>query len=337
VAGASAGTRQDIGHTLRTGRPELTTRAAALVPVEGGTDWPAPVRFRRVPEAPPALVFMLPGEDAGAAPTLYRTEPVFRSAVDDGLAVMARTLDPETFAAVRGAFVDGGTPASDPVLHLLGAGLHAFLDDLGIRPDLLMGQGVGELTAARLSGVLSAEDAARAVCWRGRAVADTPSEAAAHFARRLRDVRLHAPVTPVISGVTGSWLTGEEAGDPGYWGVQLGDQGAFDEGVRTVVAEYPDAVYLQLGGGTGLLDAARRGGVAADAVLTLLPDVLQAVGGLWERGVRIDWDAYAEHDHALRIDVAPRAFARTPWLHPALLEHCPGIDPAEPAGKQADR
>jgi acyl transferase domain-containing protein len=337
VAGASAGTRQDIGHTLRTGRPELTTRAAALVPVEGGATWPDPARFRRVPEAPPTLVFMVPGEDAGAAHTLYRTEPVFRSAVDDGLAVMARTLDPEAFAAVRGAFADGGTPASEPVLHLLGAGLHAFLGDLGIRPDLLLGQGVGELTAAQLGGVLSAEDAARAVCWRAQAAADTPSDAAAQFVRRMRDARLLAPATPVISGVTGSWLTGEEATDPGYWGVQLGEPGAFDNGVRTVVAEYPDAVYLQLGGGTGLLDAARRGGVAADAVLALLPEVLQAVGGLWERGVRVDWDAYAEHDHALRVDVAPRTFARTPWLHPALLAHCPGIDPAELAGRQADR
>ena len=327
--GASADVRQDIGHTLRTGRPELTTRAAALIPVEGGVGWPDPERFHTAPETPPSLVFVLPGEDAGAAPALYETEPVFRSTVDEGLAVMEQTLDAETFAAVRGAFVPGGLPASPPVLHLLGAGLHAFLGDLGIRPDFLMGQGVGELTAAQLSGVLSSEDAARAVCWRSQAMAGTPSEAAARFARRMRDVRLNAPATPMISGVTGSWLTGEEACDPGYWGVQLGEHVPFDEAVRTVTSEHPEALYLQLGRGTELLRDV--------AALALLPDVLQAIGGLWERGVQIDWDAYAEHDHALRIELAPRAFARTPHLHPALLDHCPGIDPAELAGKQADR
>ncbi|MDQ7807551.1 type I polyketide synthase [Amycolatopsis sp. A133] len=336
VDGAPADVRQDIGHTLRTGRPGLAARTTALIPLEGNGTWPDPDRFRTAPPGPPPLVFLLPDEDAGAALALYRTEPVFRSTVDESLAVMAQTLDPATFAAVRDAVRAGG-PVSPPVLHLLGIGQHAFLGELGIRPDVLVGPGAGELTAAQLSGVLSAEDAARAVCWRGQALADTPSEAAAHFARRLREVRLHAPGTPVVSGVTGSWLTAEEAGDPGYWGVQLGEPVPVGEAVRTVVSEHPDAVYLQLGGGTELLAAARRGGVAEEAVLAAQPDIFQAVGALWERGVRVDWDAYAERDRARRIDVAPRAFARTPWLHPALRGHCPGIDPAELAGKQADR
>ncbi|MEP7194362.1 MAG: beta-ketoacyl synthase N-terminal-like domain-containing protein [Actinomycetota bacterium] len=371
--GASAGVRRDIGHTLRTGRPMLTARATALIPVDGSAHdvrWPDPDRFRTAHEGPPALVFMLPGEDfkaSDAAVALYEAEQVFRSTVDDGLAVMEQMLVPETFAAVRGAFLHGGLPIAaqilQPVLHLLGVGQHAFLGDLGIRPDLLMGQGVGELTAAQLSGVLSFEDAARAVCWRGQAMADMSpgsipmvhagldeladlpggAEAAVRFTRRIRDFRLHAPTTPTISCVTGSWLTGEEARDPGYWGAQLREHVLIDEAVRTVVSEYPQAVYLQLSGGTNLLRAAPLGGVAADAALAVLPDgeateswsLLQTIGGLWERGVQINWDVYAERDHALRIDIAPRSFARTPYLHPALLDHCPGIDPAELAGEQA--
>ncbi|MEV0533662.1 type I polyketide synthase [Kitasatospora sp. NPDC050463] len=358
VDDSSADVRRDIGHTLRTGRPELTARAAALIPVNGtaaDASWPTPEQFRKAPDGPPALVFMLPGEDVGPSETalaLYGTEPVFRSAVDDGLAVMEQALAPETFAAVRGAFLHGalptGAPALQPVLHLLGVGQYAFLGDLGIRPDLLMGHGVGELTAAQLSGVLSFEDAARAVCWRGQAIADddaSPAEAAVRFTRRMRDVRLNAPTTPTTSGVTGSWLTGEEACDPDYWGAQLRERVLFDEAVRTVVSEYPEAVYLQLSGGTNLLRAARLGGVAEDAALAVAADdeatggrsPLRAVGALWERGVQINWDAYAEHDQALRIDTAPRRFDRTPRLHPALLDHCPGIDPAELTGKQAGR
>ncbi|MFI5525195.1 beta-ketoacyl synthase N-terminal-like domain-containing protein [Streptomyces platensis] len=357
VDGSSGDARQDIGHTLRTGRPELTTRATALVPADGsatGVRWPAPEGFRTAPEGPPELVFMFPGEYAGAshaALALYEAEPVFRSAVDDGLAVMEQVLDPEGFAALRGAFRHGGQPVapqlSPPVLHLLGAGQHALLDDLGIRPDLLIGHGVGELTAAQLSGVLSFEDAARAVCWRGQAMADTAGggEAAVRFTRRMREVRLHAPAMPAVSCATGSWLTGEEACDPGYWGAQLREHVPFDEAVRTVVSEYPEAVYLQLSGGTDLLQAARLAGAAEDAALTVTPggeatessSLLRTVGGLWERGVRVNWDAYAERDHALRTDLAPRSFARTPCLHPALLDHCPGIDPAELAGKKVGR
>lgn len=352
VAGSAADVQRDIGHTLRTGRPELTVRATALVSVDGranGVSWPARDRFRVAPEAPPALVFVLPGEDvtvSSAAVALYEAEPVFRSTVDDGLTLMEQVLGPETVAVVRGAFLLDGPPvptrALQPVLHLLGVGQHALLGDLGTRPDLFLGHGVGELTAAHLAGVLSFEDAVRAVCWRGQATAHLPgaAEAAARFTRRMREVRLHAPTVPTASSATGSWLTSEAACDPGYWGAQLREHDLVEEAVLTVAAEYPDAVYIQLSGGTTLLD-----GVAADAALAVAPDggaganapVLQTIGDLWERGVRIDWDAYAEQDGALRVDVASRSFARTPHLHPALLDHCPGIDPAELTQVRAGR
>ncbi|MER7404533.1 beta-ketoacyl synthase N-terminal-like domain-containing protein [Streptomyces sp. NPDC000070] len=355
VDGTSAEVRQDIGHTLRTGRPELTTRAAALIPVDAGSaggKWPAPEQFHTVPEVPPTLVFLLPGEAVRApdvALALYRAEPAFRSTVDDGLDIMKQVLAPEMFAAVRDAFLHGRYPiatnALQPVLHLLGLGQHAFLSDLEVRPDLLMGHGVGELTAAQLSGVLSFEDAARAVCWRSQAMADPSeqAEAVVRFTRRMRDVRLNSPTTPTLSCVSGAWLTSEEARDPGYWGAQLGEHGPFDEVLRSVVSEHPAAVYLQLNSGTNLLQAAQRWGVPEAAAVALASDgeapdswcsLLQAVGTLWEQGVRINWQAYAECDHALRADMAPRTFGRIPYLHPSLLEHCPGIDPAELSGKR---
>lgn len=353
--GTSADVRQDIGHTLRTGRPELTTRAAALIRAEAGPDggtWPAPEHFRTVPEAPPTLVYVLPGEGAGApdvARALYRAEPAFRSAVDEGLDTMRQVLAPGLFASVRDAFQDGRHPpathALQPVLHLLGLGQHAFLSELDVGPDLLMGHGVGELTAAQLSGVLSAEDAARAVCWRSQAMADPSehAEAVVRFTRRMRDVRLNPPTVPTLSGVSEAWLTSEEARDPGYWGAQLGARCPFDEILQCVVSEHPAAVYLQLNSGTQLLRAVRRLGLAEEAAVALASggeasdsgrSLLQAVGTLWERGVRIDWGAYAERDHALRADVAPRVFGRIPYVHPSLLEHCPGIDPAELSGKR---
>nr|GID89585.1 hypothetical protein Ade03nite_85090 [Actinoplanes derwentensis] len=283
---SSAEIRQDIGHTLRTGRPELSTRATALVPVHGGpadVRWPDPARFRVAPETPPPLVVLLPGELPRDAPAfaLYQAEPVFRTAVDDGLAVLERRLPPDTFAAVRGAFRPG-TPSipariSQPVLHLLAVGQHSLLGSLGIRPDLLIGYGTGELTAAHLSGALSFEDAA------------------------LGDTR-------------------------------PGERARFDEALRTAAAGHPEAVYLQLSGGSHLLDAGLVVAPGGENGESTFP---RMVADLWERGVRIDWDAYAERDHALRADVAPREFDRTPHLHPVLLDHCPGVDPAELTGKRA--
>lgn len=348
VQDSSPEARQDIGHTLRTGRPELTARATAVIPVHGSPTearWPDPARFRIVPEEPPALVFLLPGEDAcpsAASLALYQAEPVFRAKVDDGLAAMEHLLPPKTFAAVRGAFRHGEPLMSaqilQPVLHLLAVGQYSFLARLGIRPDLLIGHGAGELTAAHLSGVLSFDDASQAVYWRSQYTAEHDT---GRFARQMSDLRLNAPTTPTTSGVTGSWLTAEEACDPGYWGTQLGEPALLDQAVRAVTSERPGAVYLQLSGGTHLLDATRRGGAPADAGLAMAPDgahpessLLQTLAGLWEQGVHVDWDAYAEGDHALRTDIAPREFDLAPHLHPALLGRSPGIDPAELAGKR---
>ncbi|MFH8516602.1 beta-ketoacyl synthase N-terminal-like domain-containing protein [Streptomyces gelaticus] len=355
LQGSSADVRRDIGHTLRTGRPELGARATALIPVDGsatGALWPDPEGYRTAPQSPPTLVFMFPGEHVrptDATLALYRAEPAFRSAVDDSLAVMEHELAPETYAAVRDACLQGELPMAaelrQPVLHLLGVGQHAFLSDLGIEPDVLVGHGVGELTAAQLGGVFSYEDAARAVCWRSQAMAHLPAggtaESAAGFTRRMRDVRLHAPTTPTISCASGARLTDEEALDPAYWGAQRGDQALLDEAVRTTVSEYPHAVYLQLSGGTNLIDAVRLGGVAPEAALTVSADgdagairpLLRTVGSLWKQGVQVDWDAYAQCDTGLRIDTVPRSFELTACLHPALLEHCPGIDPTERTGE----
>jgi phthiocerol/phenolphthiocerol synthesis type-I polyketide synthase E len=415
VAGASAEARADIGHTLRVGRPELAARATALIPTDGSIAsmaWPTSDVFHTVPKRPPSVVFLLPGQggrSSDAARVLYETEPAFRSVVNEGLAVMETVLAPEVFTAVRRVFQDGGLPVAtnvlQPVLHLVSTGLHAFLASLGVTPDVLAGHSAGELTAAHLGGVLSAADAARAVCWRGQAMADMPpgamvavragvdelaslpgggevavvnghrsivvgaaaeampevlgwlterglehqalatshafhhatmTDAAARFGRRMRDIALHAPAIPVLSGITGSWLSADQARDPGYWGRQVRERVVFGSAMSTVAAEHPGAVYLQLNGETNLLRAAQMGGAAADSCLALMRSddsgqLLRAVGGLWERGVPIDWASYAEHDHARRVDVVPRTFLRIPYLHPALLDRCPALDPAEPS------
>ncbi|KJK33583.1 hypothetical protein UK23_45520 [Lentzea aerocolonigenes] len=307
VDGSTENSLRDIGHTLRVGRPALAVRTTALVRVgdPAAVAWPDAGRHHTAPATPPTLVLLLPDEVSAGTFSLYGAEPAFRSTVDEGLTVVEQVVGQEIFAGVRDAFRLGVLPSGAevlrPVLHLLGLGQHAFLGSVGLAPDVLVGLGTGELTAAALSGVLSPEDATRAVCRRGQG-----------DSRPMRDLRLRAPETPMISGVTGSWLSADEARDPSYWGVQQGEPVAAEDALRTVTAAHPDAELLRLAG-----DHA---------------DWLRAVGGLWERGFRVDWQAYAEDDHALLTDVAPRVFGRTPYLHPALLDDCPGIDPAELTG-----
>lgn len=45
--------------------------------------------------------------------------------------------------------------------------------------------------------------------------------AATGFAQVVAGVALSPPRIPVVSNVTGDWLSPEEATDPGYWAQQL--------------------------------------------------------------------------------------------------------------------
>jgi thioester reductase-like protein len=121
------------------------------------------------------------------------------------------------------------------------------------------------------------------------------------FAATVKECDLRPPRIPVVSCVTGGWLTGEEATDPGYWVRHLRQPVRFADGIRTVLAE-PGRVLLEVGPGRALsaLVGAQRIAPAPVAVpslghardrLSALAHLASAVGRLWQAGVPVDWTA----------------------------------------------
>jgi len=256
-------------------------------------------------------------------------------------------------------------------LFCVGTALARWLMEMGVRPDGLVGHSLGEWMAAVLAGVLSDEDAIRAVHHRGRLmqstgpgaaliVKQTPEALAArlppdvtlacvnahdlclvsgrpdaitHFAERLSAERvfcrvapiyvavhspamdavvepfLHelqamafrAPQTPMLSTVTGLWMTAEQARDPKYWAHQLRSTVQFAAAVETLLAE-SCAVILEVGVGSALtsLVAARIKNRPSHRALALLgrdeppaegysfDRLYQTLGELWTNGVPVD-------------------------------------------------
>ncbi|MEU6664780.1 type I polyketide synthase [Streptomyces sp. NPDC046727] len=182
VNGASAEERSGLGRTLRTGRPSLAVRTSVVVsthPSQADADWPVPASFSRPAEQHPDVIYLLPGQGGrttAAAHELYTAEPAFAQSVDRGLALMRPLLTPRTYERIVAAFHEGShtgdTEVAQPVLHLTSVGVHAFLDRLGLRPTAVLGHSVGEVTGAYLTGILSFEDAVRAVCRRASAMAE---------------------------------------------------------------------------------------------------------------------------------------------------------------------
>jgi thioester reductase-like protein len=122
------------------------------------------------------------------------------------------------------------------------------------------------------------------------------------FTVKIKGLTLEAPQLPFVSSVTGTWITDQDATDPGYWARHLRQPVRFADGVREVLGR-PGRVLLEVGPGRALtaLAAAQRLAPSPITVATMglprdqLPDLahlVTAVGHLWQVGVPVDWAAF---------------------------------------------
>lgn len=119
----------------------------------------------------------------------------------------------------------------------------------------------------------------------------------------IRDFAAHLtlrpPRIPYVSNVTGTWITKEQATDPGYWAQHLRSTVLFSQGLQTLL-ERP-RVFVEVGPGTALTTLVKRQGNHEHVVdvVSSLPHphsdssmLSHAIGRLWCAGVAIDWTQF---------------------------------------------
>lgn len=162
------------------------------------------------------------------------------------------------------------------------------------------------------------------------------------FRAYLKRIQLSAPRIPIVSNLTGTWLTNEQAVDPEYWVSHLRRTVQFSDGIRTLLQD-PARVLLEVGPGQTLCSLARAHGNA-----TLAPRVvasmrrrdeslddrafaLDALGRLWIAGLKPSWDALRGDEQRLRVPLPTYPFERQRyWIEPtsrsaATQEHAGGL------------
>ncbi|MFO0461124.1 MAG: amino acid adenylation domain-containing protein [Burkholderiales bacterium] len=127
-------------------------------------------------------------------------------------------------------------------------------------------------------------------------------EAIAPFIAAVSAVELSAPRIPIVSSVTGTWLSDAQAVSPEYWGRHLRDTVDFSGAVRTLLGT-AGRVFLECGpraalagfvrqhagsNGSAPIAVATMGDSAADEALSLA----RAVARLWTCGVETNSGAY---------------------------------------------
>jgi acyl transferase domain-containing protein len=147
----------------------------------------------------------------------------------------------------------------------------------------------------------------------------------------VQTVRLHEPQIPFISNVTGTWITGEAAMDPRYWGAHLRQPVRFSDGLRQLFDAH-DRILLEVGPGQTLGDLARQHPDRSQhPVLATLPSaaspqsdiafLVSTLGTLWLHGVTGDWAGFNAHSDCQRVPLPTYPFARQRyWIGPAELD-----------------
>jgi acyl transferase domain-containing protein/acyl carrier protein len=151
------------------------------------------------------------------------------------------------------------------------------------------------------------------------------------FTRLAAQVRLSPPKVPFVSNVTGTWITAEEATDPGYWARHLCRPVRFARGLETLMAG-SGQVLVEVGPGQSLGTLARQhpSRPAGQAVVASLPDrrdgvseqafLLESLGRLWLAGVAPDWQGLVRHEKRRRVSLPTYPFERRRFF----------VEPGEP-------
>lgn len=153
------------------------------------------------------------------------------------------------------------------------------------------------------------------------------------FAEALADVRLSPPTIPLVSCVSGTWLTAAEATDPQYWVRHVRATVRFADAAATLRRDRAD-VFLEVGPGRTLTTLARQSaGDDPRAMIASLPApadathqaqpvsdtaaLHEALGRLWLAGVAVDWSAFHAHEPRRRVQLPGYPFATTRfWIAP---------------------
>jgi len=153
--------------------------------------------------------------------------------------------------------------------------------------------------------------------------------------KAVAKVQLNSPRIPIISNVTGTWMTAAQATDPNYWAKHLRETVRFSEGVSQILQE-SQGILLEVGPGRTLStfvknNTSHGGGQIVLSSLRHPQDhicdvnfILNILGRLWLAGLEINWFSFYNGEQPGRIPLPTYPFERQRyWLTPEKQNQFP--------------
>ena len=143
-------------------------------------------------------------------------------------------------------------------------------------------------------------------------------KAIAPFTEILHKIQLHPPQIPLISNVTGTWMTAAQACDPNYWATHLRQPVQFTDGIKQL-QQTSHQVFLEVGFGQTLSTLIRQftdapptfaSGRHPQDIKSDVGLICQTLGQLWLSGVAVNWSGFYAQQQRQKLPLPTYPFER---------------------------
>lgn len=190
---------------------------------------------------------------------LIQCEPVIRGVLSHCDRIVQKEYDYSVLEELS-----GDSKARDeskwtlPAVYSFECAFAEWWSSVGIRPDVVVGHGVGELSAARAAGVLSLEDGLRLAVWYdGRITAEDNIDRIQAFEARLNDMSLAPLRLPLVSGSTAQMVDVGTIPDLAAWSAKKST--AREASVcESILANQEIKAKIEIGSTIGIVEIVAR-------------------------------------------------------------------------------
>ncbi|MGD1805492.1 type I polyketide synthase [Dapis sp. BLCC M126] len=251
----------------------------------------------------PKIAFIFTGKNPqylNMGQQLYESQPTFRQALDKCDRILRPELENSLLEVLAhkkpqkssSDLLDQST-YSQPALFSIEYALFELWQSWGIKPDVLLGQNVGEYVAACVAGVFSLEEALKLIATRGRLMQQQKNSGIiidTELKTIAQEITYSQPQIPLISNVTGKKL-GNEITSAEYWLTHLWESIPWTQSIEALNQEGYE-IFLEIGRCRSLVS-----NIPQESKLVLSPqteweEILETVAQLYIKGVNVDWSGF---------------------------------------------
>ena len=238
---------------------------------------------------------------------LYQRQPLFRETLEQCDLLLQPYLEKSILDVIypkdgsRANFLER-TAYTQPALFAIEYALFQLWQSWGVKPDVVMGHGIGEYVAATVAEVFSLEDGLKLIAHRGRLMQELPDDSIKPMLAELEavanQITYHQPTIPIVSNLTGS-IANQSIATASHWVNQIDQPVKLAQSMDTLNLEGYE-IFWEIGANPILLGMGRE--CLSENEGVWLPSLragqsnwqqmLSSLAQLYVRGVKVNWSEF---------------------------------------------